>query len=54
MTYRIVYKGNAIKEYPHKLTCIVWLAMRGFVYEHWRFGKWIDPDFKIERIEKDD
>ena len=48
MKYRIIHKGKVIKEYPHRLTCVIWLMMKGLVYEHWRFGKWINPDYEIK------
>lgn len=51
MTYRIIHKGKVIKEYPHRLTCVIWLMLKGLVYEHWRFGKWIDPDYEIKEEE---
>lgn len=39
MTYCIIHKGKVIKEYPHRLTCVIWLMLKGLVYEHWRLGK---------------
>lgn len=53
MTYRITYKGKTVKEYPHKLTCIIWLILKGLVYENYRWGKWIDPDYKIKKVKDD-
>lgn len=49
MSYQIKHKGKVIKEYPHKLTCVIWLMLKGLCYEC-RFGKWIDPDYTIEEV----
>ena len=32
MTYCIIHKGKVIKEYPHRLTCVIWLMLKGLVY----------------------
>lgn len=50
MNYRITYKGKTVKEYPHKITCVVWLILKGLVYEHCRFGRWIHPDYEIQEV----
>lgn len=48
MSYCIIHKGKVIKKYPHRLTCVIWLMLKGLVYEHMWFGKWIDPDYEIK------
>lgn len=50
MSYQIKHKGIVIKEYPHKITCIIWLTLKGLVYEHRYFGKWINPDYTVEEL----
>lgn len=46
--YQIIYKGKVLKEYPHRIQCVIWLMLKGLVYTSSYYGKWIDPDYKID------